>query len=307
MKSAIEFHANGKLLIAGEYLVLAGAKALALPVRFGQKMILEENNSGCIAWESISPHGTWFAARLDAVTLQVISTDHHKTAVEVQKILRTAKLINPGFLAGNSGWNVRVIANYPLEWGLGSSSTLCTLVAGWAKVDAFELFAMISNGSGYDIACAGRPGLLYYRLHHGNREIMAAQAGRALRENTWFAYLGNKQDSAAEVSAFIAGQAYSNDDVTEVTRLSQQICEAGSVDELIRLVNEHELILSTLLKKEPVARRFSTFPGTVKSLGAWGGDFAMFVSSEDPKTVVALLKNLGFSTVFSYNDLEITS
>jgi mevalonate kinase len=307
MKSAIEFHANGKLLIAGEYLVLAGAKALALPVRFGQRMIIQENDTGFIEWESTSPIGTWFATLLDPGTLQVISTDNQKTAADLQKILIAARHINPDFLAGSSGWNVCVTANYPLEWGLGSSSTLCSLIAGWAKVDAFELFRAISKGSGYDIACAGRPDLLYYQLHRGTREIIAAEAGRALRENTWFAYLGNKQDSATEVNTFLTGHRYSDRDVAEVSLLSQQICGAVSAGELIQLVNEHELILSALLKKEPVARRFSTFPGTVKSLGAWGGDFAMFVSGLEPGVVVDQLHGLGFLHVFSYDDLAIKS
>ena len=30
------FYSNGKLLITGEYVVLDGAKALALPTKFGQ-------------------------------------------------------------------------------------------------------------------------------------------------------------------------------------------------------------------------------------------------------------------------------
>jgi mevalonate kinase len=36
------FYSNGKLLITGEYLVLDGAKAFALPTKFGQSLIIEE-------------------------------------------------------------------------------------------------------------------------------------------------------------------------------------------------------------------------------------------------------------------------
>ena len=45
---------------------------------------------------------------------------------------------------------------FPRDWGLGSSSTLINNVAQWAQVDPFELHFKVSNGSGYDIACAKR-------------------------------------------------------------------------------------------------------------------------------------------------------
>jgi len=35
------FYSNGKLLITGEYLVLDGAKALALPTKYGQGQIVK--------------------------------------------------------------------------------------------------------------------------------------------------------------------------------------------------------------------------------------------------------------------------
>ena len=35
------FYSNGKLLITGEYLVLDGAKALALPTKYGQYLTVE--------------------------------------------------------------------------------------------------------------------------------------------------------------------------------------------------------------------------------------------------------------------------
>ena len=42
----MHFHANGKLLISGEYLVLDGALALAVPTRFGQNLQVTEGKDG---------------------------------------------------------------------------------------------------------------------------------------------------------------------------------------------------------------------------------------------------------------------
>lgn len=307
MKSATEFRANGKLLLTGEYLVLAGAKALAFPVRFGQQMVIRETALQRIDWESATPSGSWFTASFAPDNLNIISTDQTKIATELIKLLAAARCLNPDFAGGQAGWKVSVNANYPLEWGLGSSSTLCSLVAGWAGVNVFDLFRMVSRGSGYDVACASRSELLFYRLREGRPEITAAEPGKALRENTWFVFLGSKQDSAGEVARFLAGHHYSDKDVEEISQLSVSICDAVSPHELIRLVGEHELLLGTILGRETIASRFPSFPGTVKSLGAWGGDFAMFVSEMEPAEVVTHLQRLGFSSVFSFNDLKIPS
>ena len=43
-----KFKSNGKLLLTAEYLVLDGAKALALPTSFGQQLLIENNNSDYI-------------------------------------------------------------------------------------------------------------------------------------------------------------------------------------------------------------------------------------------------------------------
>jgi mevalonate kinase len=306
MKSAIEFHGNGKLLISGEYLVLAGAKALAMPVRFGQQIALHEINSPVINWRSSSPGGTWFNARFDRDTLTVVSASKPSIAGELKKLLVAARRLNTGFLTGSGGWEVEVTANYPLEWGLGSSSTLCYMVAAWAEVDAYNLYRLISNGSGYDLACASRKGMLYYQLRNGQPKIAEAHAGKALRENTWFAYLGNKQDSAVEVAAFLASHNFSEADLAEVSQLSTAICGASSAGELIMLLHEHEALLSSILKKPSIASHFRSFPGTVKSLGAWGGDFAMFVSQMEPEEVKNHLLRLGFINFFSFHELEIT-
>ena len=39
------FYSNGKLLLTGEYVVLDGAKALAVPTRFGQNLIVKKGNN----------------------------------------------------------------------------------------------------------------------------------------------------------------------------------------------------------------------------------------------------------------------
>ena len=50
------------------------------------------------------------------------------------------------------------------HWGFGSSSTLISLLAEWAEVNPLDLHFMISDGSGYDVACAIADGPIIYKL-----------------------------------------------------------------------------------------------------------------------------------------------
>ncbi len=47
------FYSRGKLLLTGEYVVLDGALALALPTKFGQSLKVQPIDSQNIFWKSI--------------------------------------------------------------------------------------------------------------------------------------------------------------------------------------------------------------------------------------------------------------
>jgi len=63
MKS--EFYSKGKLLLTAEYVVLDGAKALALPTKKGQSLHAEKNDSGILNWSSFNCHDQiWYKTQL---------------------------------------------------------------------------------------------------------------------------------------------------------------------------------------------------------------------------------------------------
>jgi mevalonate kinase len=307
MTSSINARANGKLLISGEYLVLAGAKALALPVRFGQASEITENHDRVIRWISRQPDGVWFTCELDPADLRVRITNDPVTASVLSNLFQAARRLNGSFPEPETGFVVNVSANYPLAWGLGSSSTLISLVANWARVDPFALFRQVSEGSGYDIACAVRSGTIFYQWDGAQPLIWDAQPGEALRRYAYFVSLGNKQDSKKEVASFLNNCKYSSHDIETVSDLSSGICLARTADELCRCVIEHERILGGILGKKSIAGRFRSFPGTVKSLGAWGGDFGMFISGLEKKSVIKLLNEYGFQHIFTFDEIKATS
>lgn len=66
-------------------------------------------------------------------------------------------------------------------------------------------------------------------------------------------------------------------------------------------VEEHETVMSGILKLPTVkALVFPDFIGTVKSLGAWGGDFILAAANENPETY---FKSKGFDVIIPYKDM----
>jgi hypothetical protein len=68
-----------------------------------------------------------------------------------------------------------------------------------------------------------------------------------------------------------------------------------------QLLNQHETVLSALLKTETVKHTlFPDFEGAIKSLGAWGGDFVLVISKENPKKYFVAK---GYETVIPYSEM----
>ena len=307
MGKVIDLRANGKLLLTGEYLVLAGAKALALPLKFGQHLRAVSTPGKVLHWSSLQPAGVWFECQIDLLTLESIQASDNVVAAKLSELLQAARRLNRLFLMEPHGYRVTTAANYPVMWGLGSSSTLLSMVAEWAAVPAFDLLRLVSRGSGYDIACAGRDGLLFYQLKDAKPEVTDVVPGMAIRRHALFAWLGNKQESSSEVNNFLAGNNYTHEDVLRVSELSSLIAAAETAAELCSLVTRHEQIIGRILSRDPLSKRFPEFPGAVKSLGAWGGDFGMFVSALDFREVKILLAQTGITDVFTFDEIKATN
>ena len=168
------FYSNGKLLITAEYLVLDGARALALPTKKGQSLIVEPSTEEGLQWTSLDEYkNRWFDAKIDLKSIknEPFKANLNDTRTRLLQILSAAQELNPLFLVKNSqnlakkgGFLVKTALDFPRDWGLGSSSTLINNVANWAEVDAYELLKKTFGGSGYDLACAQHNKPICYHL-----------------------------------------------------------------------------------------------------------------------------------------------
>ncbi len=306
---SIVIRAHGKLLLTGEYAVLDGAEALALPVRYGQTLYAQPANTpAALRWTSVDAHGTpWFEATFALPTLDLESTSDLTTARRLQDLLLACRRQRADFLADFTGWAVRIEADYPLHWGLGSSSTLVAALARWAEVDPYAVLFETLGGSGYDIACAFATGPIFYRLDDRQTPyVEPAPFDPPFAEQLFFVFLGKKQDSRAEIRRFRQKVQPPEDWLKAVSALARKCAAAQTLDAFGQCLQEHEQLLAPALARTPVQEAlFEDFPGVVKSLGAWGGDFVLAASLLDAAGTQRYFAQRGFSTCIPYREMAL--
>lgn len=294
--------ANGKLLLTGEYLVLKGALALALPTRLGQVMTTQPDPN-LLYWSAHQPSGPWFSATLNPDTLEVLDTDDPGKAEKLTRILKAVREMSPQAFV--PGLRFETHLGFDPAWGLGSSSTLLSLLAQWAKVDPYELLRNTLGGSGYDIACATATQPLFYRLEQGTPLVTPVTFDPPFADRLFFVYQGKKQHSSDEVKAFNAH--WEETDLTAemqtVSTLSMALPTITYFEDFCTLLQVHENLLSRCLNRPPVQQQFPDFKGTLKSLGAWGGDFLLAATEQPYEEVAAYFKQHGLDTVIRYHDI----
>ncbi len=308
------FYAHGKLLITGEYLVVAGAKALAIPVRFGQQLQVIPVASASspqlmLTWEQYDHcHALLFSAQLLGNTLAVVAANHNEKAKLLQKTLLVAKKLNKNFLATPQALYARSGLGFNTHWGLGSSATFIANIAAWAQIDAFVLGRKIFGGSGYDIACAQASHPIFYQCNGPAVHYEKAMFYPSFQSQLFFVYLGKKVSSQQALAAFQRDAHYSARDVQVVTDLTNAIASTQKLDDFNYLLKEHERILAKILQQKSVKEIFfPDYPGALKSLGAWGGDFMLATTTDSAHAVDTYFKRKGFHTIIPYQAMALPS
>ena len=294
------FYAHGKLLLTGEYAVLDGALALGLPTRRGQSLrCVSQAEPGILRWESHTYKGQiWFKADFRAADFCVIRATDPPTAMRLQQILTKIRARNSSFLSRGAAVCTRL--EFPLNWGLGSSSTLVSNLAAWAQVDPFWLQAETLGGSGCDIACAQHDKPVLFHRENGIPISQEVDFRPPFADRLYFVHLNRKQSTRSGIAAY-RKKAHRDKWVETLTELTQAVIRAPDISAFERLLTEHEQVVSRILNRPPIkAVHFADYPHAVKSLGAWGGDFALAVGD---KSAPAYFSKKGFKTLVPYRQM----
>ncbi|MEP2936018.1 MAG: GYDIA family GHMP kinase [Gilvibacter sp.] len=301
------FYSNGKLLISGEYVVLDGATALAIPTKFGQTLRVKPKDDPSIVWESYSnEQKLWFKARMakgkDGLLKSLSTGEIDKPTETLLNILNTCIALNGDFLASSEGYNVTTHLDFSNDWGLGTSSTLINNIAQWAQVDAFQLLHRSFGGSGYDIACAQHNEPILYSIDAQKQpHIVPAAIEWPFSESLYFVYLGQKMDSKKGIAHYRNQSDANQEIVSAIGKISKRLVECTTLEDFEALLNQHEQLLSRHLQLPTVKKRlFNNYPRAIKSLGAWGGDFVLVVASD---TTIDYFKEKGYQTIVSFDQM----
>ena len=298
------YYSNGKLLITGEYLVLDGARAFALPTKFGQNLIVENSTNQEIQWKSYDfDENIWYQ---DTISFSEI-TNKVDAKIETVKttllqILHEAYLLNPDFINNSEGYKISTNLTFPKKWGLGTSSTLLNNIAQWTNIDAFTLLKNSFGGSGYDIACAQNDTPIVYRIEQNLPVVETVHFNPDFTQNIYFVYLNKKQNSKAAISAYYNNKnQHLAHNIIDNNKITDTILNAKTLKEFAIAVEKHEIHMSDILEIRTIKEvAFPDFKGVVKSLGAWGGDFVMAIAKEDPKDYFI---SKGYETILTYDEM----
>ena len=301
------FYSHGKLLLTGEYVILDGAKGLAIPTKKGQSLVVTTNTSGKIEWNSYDCYGNiWYRTEVEIPKLLKSNPPKGNSKFDetLFKILWHAQQLNPDFLNTEIGFNVETYLEFERLWGLGTSSTLINNIAKWAKVNPFELLYKSFGGSGYDIAAAEtKQPIFYERTTDENKPLITkANFDPVFKDQLFFVYLEKKKDSKDAIKNY-RSQSKENlqSVISTINQLTDEISACNDIKTFENLLNEHEKVIASILKTEPIKQqRFPNFSGAVKSLGGWGGDFVLVTGSKESMNYFS---RKGYITILPYGEM----
>lgn len=280
-------------MLFGEYLVLKGSNCLAFPLKFGQQLSVEKSEH--FSWKSYDRHGVWFELKMDH-DLNIIETNNSDAADMLRNLFQIIREKNPSIDVINQ---YEAKANFELNWGLGSSSTLISLLSQWSQVDANTLLTASFGGSGYDVACATANDAIVFA---DGKVINEVKLAPQITNQLLFIYLGQKQNSREEIKRFKSADVTSMD-IEKMNALISTSIQTDKIELFEKQLNESEDLISKIIGSPKLKDRFFTdYTYSIKSLGAWGGDFflATYRNLDEAKTY---FKSKGFETMFTYTEL----
>ena len=299
MEKSLTFYSSGKLLISGEYAVLDGAKALALPTTLGQKLEVYATSKKNIEWTALDAHGKQWYHEVFSIKDFTPANPKDPTSQRLSQLLREARNHQPDFLMQSHGVHVKTKLGFDRDWGLGSSSTLVNNIAQWANVDAYLLQEKVFGGSGYDIASAQKKSPIVFQKIKDRPLVEEVDFWPDFHKNLFFVYLNQKQNSRLAISHHYKGSSSSQ--IDKINQLTEAFLDAKTMGDFQNTMDHHENCIGKLIGHAPVQQKlFSDYHGVVKSLGAWGGDFVLACG---PTNSADYFMEKGYTTIISFGKI----
>lgn len=295
------YYSHGKLMICGEYAVLGGATAFVLPTKAGQAMRVSEHfaeDHPHLDWISYDKNGNiWFQCKLSLPYFILEYSSDQAVAIQLVRFLTNARALNPLFLEEGNSYKVETFLEFDLDDGLGSSSTLTNNLAQWAGVNAFSLHFNAFKGSGFDVAMAMKGKPLLYTMNGINPIVDVIEWNKPFTDKLYFVHLNKKQNSREEIAQ---KPQFNHAQLAQISRISRLISANDDYFEFCLLLELAENELAQIMNRPTVKQElFPDFHGTVKSLGAWGGDYVLATGTD----TIEYFKSKGYERIVPFADM----
>lgn len=275
-------------MLCGEYAVIIGVEALALPVSLGQWMYVWEFDSpgggDRLIWEAKEKDGSTWLNESFALPLETMEAETEKSSERdrSREVLHSMlSMVAEGFWKTGKSYRIETQLEFDRSSGLGSSSTMVANFARFAGLDAQKVQQKVLCGSGYDVAVAelGK-GLAFWK----NAEVANWDAWKLSADLTskWkIVFLGKKQNSRNAL-ADVKGKLMEIEKDDFLMHQLQQVCAAVKMANQVPMLEAGlemwQAILAMSLGLETPYQHFKFQPskgGLCKWLGAWGGDMLL--------------------------------
>jgi mevalonate kinase len=297
MEVVFKGKASGKLMLTGEYLALCGAKSLALPTQMGQSMLVStQPGQNFLHWKAYLPDKhIWLEATFLLPSLRIITCSDEKSAQTIASLL----IASAYKFKRDTSYNVETQLDFDPTWGLGTSSTLIANIANFTKANAFSLLEKSFGGSGYDVAVGMTNKALIFEKG-ATPQWHTLEFHPTFYHELLFVYSGKKRVSSEAIKNFDCAKI-KEETIVKVNKITDALLTCADINHAELLLNEHEALLSDLMQEKTLKETlFSDFNGSIKSLGAWGGDFFLATRKDEARKYFS---NKGYTTVFEWNEI----
>lgn len=301
------FYSHGKLLISGEYVVLDGATALALPTKYGQNLEVNKIDPPVLRWKSVDHEGgTWLEQEFKIADLDSSKVPDEYRQNEVSKMLfltlSLAAELDRGVLKTTGGYEITSKTDFPAHWGLGTSSTLIANLSKWLEIDPYELLKGTFGGSGYDIAVAMTGTAITFEKQDLENSVLKTTFDPPFKEELFFVHLNQKQNSRESIKYYRQCRKENIEPVIEkISALTHRIITCTDLLDFKLLLEIHENLISQLIGLTKVkSRLFPDYEGAIKSLGGWGGDFVLVTGTSKD---MDYFRQKGYQTIIPYSKM----
>ena len=296
------FKSNGKLLLSSEYLVMDGAKSIALPAKLTQDLSVSKCDENTIEWQSFDKHDNlWYEDRFIVENNDLVNLG--KENIISEKIISLLNhIIKKNDLKSILGNRFVAKLNFDKEWGLGSSSTFVNNLAKWANVDPYKLLFSTFKGSGYDIACCDLNHPIIYKKKGDSIIVKKTNFNPPFLKNLFLVHLGKKQNTQISIENYSKIQFNKDELIKRINEISCDFLSCKDLNHFEELILEHESIISKAISIDPIQQStfFDYTEGNIKSLGSWGGDFILVTAKNRD---LSYFRNKGLKTILPLEEI----